>query len=66
MVGEYLGSIEGIGLMIQTAQGTFNANGVFAAMVLLASIALTSEFLITSLENRLLTWRPNTVNEVSI
>lgn len=58
VVGEFLGSTEGIGLMIQTAQGTFNANGVFAAMVILAVIALTSELLITSLENRLITWRP--------
>src|SRR6478672_8249876 len=36
VVGEFLGATEGIGLMIQTAQGTFNANGVFAAMVILA------------------------------
>lgn len=66
VVGEYLGSTQGIGLLIQTAQGTFNANGVFAAMVLLAAIALLSEALITTLENRLITWRPNTVNDVSI
>jgi NitT/TauT family transport system permease protein len=28
IVGEYLGAVKGIGLMIATAQGTFNANGV--------------------------------------
>ncbi|GAC1425378.1 MAG: ABC transporter permease [Ktedonobacteraceae bacterium] len=66
VVGEYLGSTQGIGLLIQTAQGTFNANGVFAAMTMLAAIALLSEALITTLENRLITWRPNTVSDVTI
>lgn len=66
VVGEFLGSTEGIGLMIQTAQGTFNANGVFAAMAILAAVALTSEALVTALENRLIVWRPNTVSDVTI
>ncbi len=65
VVGEWLGSTVGIGLMIQTAQGNFNANGVFAAMVILAVVALISEQLITALENRLISWRPNTVNDVT-
>jgi len=58
VVGEYLGAVQGIGLMIQTAQGTFNVNGVFAAMTILAVIALTAETLITWLETKLLRWRP--------
>lgn len=66
VVGEFLGSTEGLGLMIQTAQGTFNANGVFAAMVILATVALIMEALVTTLENRLITWRPNVGNEVTI
>jgi len=66
VVGEFLGSTQGIGLMIQTAQGTFNANGIFAAMVILAAIALIMEALITSLENRLISWRPNTVTDVHV
>ncbi len=66
VVGEYLGSTQGIGLMIQTAQGTFNANGVFAAMVILAALALLAELLITALENRLISWRPNTISDVTI
>ena len=65
VVGEFLGSTQGIGLLIQTAQGTFNANGVFAAMVILAVVALISEYLITALENRLITWRPTTVSDVT-
>ncbi len=66
VVGEFLGSTEGIGLMIQNAGATFNANGVFAAMFILALVALITETLITSLENRLIRWRPNTVSEVTI
>lgn len=66
VVGEFLGSTEGIGLMIQTAQGTFNANGVFAAMAILAVIALTSELLITSLENRMIAWRPPVFNDATL
>lgn len=60
VVGEYLGAVQGIGLMIQTAQGTFNVNGVFAAMAILAVMALTAEACITWLENKLLRWRPRT------
>jgi NitT/TauT family transport system permease protein len=66
VVGEYVGAIHGIGLMIQTAGQTFNANGVFAAMVILATIALISEALITALERRLLRWRPSAIVEATI
>ena len=66
VVGEYLGAVQGIGLMIQTAQGTFNVNGVFAAMAILAAVALTAEAFITWLENRLLRWRPKTGVDVGL
>ena len=66
IVGEYLGARKGIGLMIATAQGTFNANGVFAAMFILAIVAIIAEWLIVRLENVLIKWRPNAANEVSI
>ena len=58
VVGEFLGARHGIGLLIATAQGTFNAAGVFAAMIVLAVVALAAEYLLTALENRLLKWRP--------
>jgi len=32
--------------------------GVFAAMIVLAVVALLADYLITRLENRLLKWRP--------
>ncbi|MGZ3679035.1 MAG: ABC transporter permease [Ktedonobacterales bacterium] len=56
VVGEFLGSIEGLGELIHVAQASFNANGVFAAMVILAAVALTAESIITWLENRLIRW----------
>ncbi|WP_211450972.1 ABC transporter permease [Collimonas antrihumi] len=58
VVGEFLGSKQGIGLLISTAQGAFNASGVFAAMIVLAVVALAADYLLTTLEKRLLKWRP--------
>jgi NitT/TauT family transport system permease protein len=58
VVGEFLGSKQGIGLLISTAQGAFNASGVFAAMIVLAVVALAADYLLTALEQRLLKWRP--------
>ena len=66
VVGEYIGAVQGIGLLIQTAGANFNNNGVIAAMVILAAIALISEALITALERRLLRWRPSSVVEATI
>lgn len=58
IVGEFLGAQKGLGLVIATAQNTFDANGVFAAMLIIAMLALTAEWLISQLERRLLAWRP--------
>jgi NitT/TauT family transport system permease protein len=66
VVGEFLGATQGLGLMIQNAGANFNANGIFAAMVILAAVALITEVLVTALENRLIRWRPNTVSDVTI
>ncbi len=61
VVGEFLGSKQGIGLLIATAQGAFNASGVFAAMIVLAVVALAADYLLTRLENRLLKWKPSSL-----
>jgi NitT/TauT family transport system permease protein len=58
IVGEFLGASQGLGQLIKEAQGTFNANGVWAAMVIMGIVALAAEYFITRLENRLLRWRP--------
>jgi NitT/TauT family transport system permease protein len=63
IVGEFLGSREGMGLLIATAQGAFDANGVFAAMIVIAVVALVAEWLLTLLENHLLAWRPETTSQ---
>jgi NitT/TauT family transport system permease protein len=63
VVGEFLGSKQGIGLLISTAQGAFNANGVFAAMIILAVMALVAEFVITWIEDRLVKWKPAPLND---
>jgi NitT/TauT family transport system permease protein len=63
IVGEILGAQRGLGLVITTSQNTFNPNGVFAAMLIIAVIALTAEGLISQLEKRLLAWRPPSPTE---
>jgi NitT/TauT family transport system permease protein len=63
VVGEFLGAKQGVGLLISTAQGAFNANGVFAAMIILAVMALVAEYIITGIENRVVRWKPAQLNE---
>ena len=58
VVGEFLGSKQGIGLLISTAQGAFNASGVFAAMIVLAVVALLADYFLTRVEKYLLKWKP--------
>jgi NitT/TauT family transport system permease protein len=64
IVGEFLGAQEGLGLVIATAQNNFDPDGVFAAMLIIAVVALTAESLISLLEHRLLAWRPPSHSEV--
>ncbi|MET9532118.1 ABC transporter permease [Streptomyces sp. NPDC006649] len=58
IVGEYIGATKGLGLLVSASQGTFNAAGVYAAMVILAVVALITEGLLTFAERRLFRWRP--------
>ena len=66
VVGELFGATAGVGELIYSAEQNFDANGVFAGMVLLAAIALVAEALITALENRLVRWRPQVNTETRI
>ena len=67
VVGELFGATQGVGELIYSAEHNFNANGVFAGMLLLAAMALLAEAIITALENRLVRWRPPAVgSEVQI
>jgi NitT/TauT family transport system permease protein len=66
VVGEYAGADKGLGLLIANAQGTFDAAGIYAGMIITTVIALLAEYLLTLLENRLLRWRPPVQNEVQM
>ncbi len=59
IVGEFIGAQQGLGLLINEARGAFNPNGVYAAMLIIAVVALGAEWLIALLERRLLRWRPS-------
>ncbi|MHA7960564.1 ABC transporter permease [Streptomyces sp. L500] len=58
IVGEYIGADRGIGLLVSASQGSFNTAGVYAAMAILAVVALLAEGLLTFLEKRLFRWKP--------
>ncbi|HZU40372.1 MAG TPA: ABC transporter permease [Solirubrobacteraceae bacterium] len=66
IVGEFLGAQKGLGLVIATSQNNFNPNGVFAAMLIIAVLALTAEGLIAAFERRLLSWRPPSQAETAL
>jgi NitT/TauT family transport system permease protein len=58
IVGEYAGASQGIGQLISTAQGTFDAAGIYAGMILSTVLALLAEVILGGAERRLLRWRP--------
>jgi len=58
IVGEFTGADKGLGILINHAQGNFDAAGIYAGMLITTVIALVAEWLITQLEVRLTSWRP--------
>ena len=66
IVGEFLGSQYGLGLVIATAQNTFDANGVFAAMLIIGVLAVSAEAAMEVLERRLLAWRPPAAGDTNV
>jgi NitT/TauT family transport system permease protein len=66
IVGEYAGSSHGIGLLIATAQGTFDAAGIYAGMVLSTVLALIAEVLLGRVERSVLRWRPPSGNDAIV
>jgi NitT/TauT family transport system permease protein len=65
IVGEVLGAQHGLGVLIIDSQNNFDANGIFAGMIIIGAIALFAEWLISLLERRLLAWRPQTATEAA-
>jgi NitT/TauT family transport system permease protein len=58
VVGEYLGSSEGVGYLILQAEGTFDVNSVFAGILVLTAFALVLDWMVTLAERRLMVWQP--------
>jgi NitT/TauT family transport system permease protein len=63
VVGEFMGATHGLGYLIATAQGSFNTNAVFAAMIILSITAILADALVTLLEQRLTAWRPASASQ---
>jgi NitT/TauT family transport system permease protein len=57
VVGEFMGSNQGLGFLINQARGLFDTSLVFVAILTLAAITLTMYGLVSLLEKRLLRWR---------
>ena len=58
VVGEYLGSSQGVGYLILQAEGSFDINTVMAGIVVLRAFALVLDALVGRIERRLMKWQP--------
>jgi NitT/TauT family transport system permease protein len=58
VVGEYLGSSQGVGYLILQAEGTFDINTVMAGIVVLTLFALVLDAAVGRIEKRLMKWQP--------
>lgn len=60
VVGEYLGSSQGVGYLILQAEGTFDINTVMAGILVLTAFALVLDGLVSRVEAGLMKWQPRT------
>lgn len=60
VVGEYLGSSQGVGYLILQAEGSFDINTVMAGIVVLTAFALALDAAVGRIEKRLMKWQPRT------
>lgn len=58
VIGEYLGSAEGVGYLILQAETTFDMNTVMAGILVLTACALILDRIVTEVERRLMRWQP--------
>ena len=65
IVGEFVGARYGIGLLINVAKGSFDAAGMYAAIVIIMVVALAAEYGMTLIENRLAKWRPAPLHDTN-
>lgn len=57
VIGEYLGSAEGVGYLILQAETTFDMNTVMAGILVLTAFALVIDRAVTELERRFMRWQ---------
>lgn len=58
VVGEYLGSSQGVGYLILQAEGSFDINTVMAGILVLTAFALVLDQLVGHIEKHLMKWQP--------
>ena len=58
VVGEYLGSSQGVGYLILQAEGSFDINTVMAGILVLTAFALALDAAVGRIERRLMRWQP--------
>jgi len=58
VVGEYLGSAQGVGYLILQAEGSFDINTVMAGILVLTAFALVLDAMVGWVETRLMKWQP--------
>jgi NitT/TauT family transport system permease protein len=59
VVGEFIASTKGLGFFINYHQGTYDTNGIFVGVSILALLVVVLDGLLSQLERRLLKWRPD-------
>lgn len=58
VVGEFIAATKGLGYFINYHQGTYDTNGIFVGVTILALLVVVLDGLLSLLERRLLKWRP--------
>jgi len=58
VVGEFIAATQGLGYFINYHQGTYDTNGIFVGVMILAVLVVVLDWLLSLLERRLLKWRP--------
>lgn len=65
VVGEYLGSTEGVGYVIAQAEGLFDTTSVFAGMAVLMVVVLAIDSVVARVERRALRWAPTSTHALT-
>ncbi len=57
VIGEYIGSNEGLGYFILYASQTYDAPALFSGIIILVAIVFLANFLLNAIEARVIRWR---------